>query len=99
MRQALRSTAEGIPYLRNFFLPRVENCFATDPRPIIAFAGIARLVPRNSESGTRYRFAVPVPEQGEALRYSADEALKGRFDVLGIQHLSLGRPVDWHFEP
>ena len=98
-KQALRSRAEGIPYIRKFFLPRGENCFVHDYPQDVAFRRVNRLVPADDELGARYRLAVPDSRQGEALRYSADEALKGRFDVLGIQHLYFGRPVDWHLEP
>src|SRR5216683_3998534 len=29
----------------------------------------------------------------------ADRILEGRFDLLGLQALSFGDPVDWHLEP
>ena len=39
------------------------------------------------------------PESRRELLSQADLLLGGQFDLLGYQHLSFGRPIDWHLDP
>lgn len=80
-------------------MSRTEECFAIDSIHAIAFTRVTPLLlvacapaPQESRSASE-------SEQAEALRCAADRALEGRFDVLGLQGLPFGRPVDWHLEP
>jgi uncharacterized heparinase superfamily protein len=39
------------------------------------------------------------PQEYEAIIKRANQAIAGRFDLLGFHDLSFGVPIDWHFEP
>jgi uncharacterized heparinase superfamily protein len=39
------------------------------------------------------------PDERLALIEKADRARDGRFDLLGIEQVSFGNPIDWHLEP
>ncbi len=39
------------------------------------------------------------PLERRAIIDRADRALTGRFDLLGLQDVSFGEPIDWHLEP
>ncbi len=43
--------------------------------------------------------ALPESSQEKVLRRSADRALEGYFNLLGLEGLAFGCPVDWHLEP
>ena len=39
------------------------------------------------------------PEERDRIVAAADDALAGRFDLLGYRGLSFGEPIDWHLDP
>lgn len=98
-RQAVLSRAEGLPCIQKWVLPGTDSCFADNTGRSAAFgrlSGLLPLGPGTRPSGDR---TVPKTYHEEELRRSADGALEGYFNLLGMKRLPFGRPVDWHLEP
>ena len=52
-----------------------------------------------SDPRTPALLAQRAPDSMRLVIARAEEALTGRFDLLGYRRLSFGRPVDWHLDP
>jgi len=96
-RQAARSRAEGVPYVRDWVLPTAD-CFVGEADGSAALDAISAYLPLGFGASSGVGVALPQPRCEEALRRSADALLEGYFDLLGLKHLAFGRPVDWHRE-
>lgn len=98
-RQALLARLEGSPHARRWVFPDNGGIFAENTQPLAALARLSgnqwtRFSPAEFGEG-----ASLATYQAEQLVRSADLALEGCFDVLGIERLRFGCPIDWHLEP
>lgn len=85
------------------------DAWARDHAPALESPGAAlRLVreaaPRRffagaSDSSIGNALATRFPEERDRIVATADDALAGRFDLLGYRGLSFGDPIDWHLDP
>jgi len=98
-RQALLSRLESMPYVRNWVLRGGEECLAVGSATSISLGRISELISVSCASATGEQQAMRDSDQEKALRYAADAALEGKFDLLGMRQLFFGRPVDWHRDP
>jgi hypothetical protein len=98
-RQAALSRAEGVRSLQRWVLPRRTGGLTREADCSAAFARLAEILP----TGDGATGSSPHPCLGlrppEGLCRSAEAAREGRFDLMGMQGLSFGRPVDWHLDP
>lgn len=53
----------------------------------------------DDEATTREALRARFADEADAVVARADRVLEGRFDLLGLQGLDFGSPVDWHLEP
>ena len=98
-RQALLSRVEGIPYVGKWVLPSTDKYFVADARGLTALARHLGFLPSNSTMRDYRDSALPESSQKQKFRSSADCALEGYFNVLGLEQLDFGRPINWHLEP
>lgn len=98
-RQAVLSRLEGVPYLEKWVLPSTDNVFVDDTRHLIAFSRLSCLLPGRPWIGALGDSAFQESWLTDGCRRSADLSLEGVFDLLGIERLQFGFPIDWHLEP
>jgi hypothetical protein len=72
--------------------------------PDVALQIVRELAPRRffagaAEASTAGLLRERFPEECERIVATADDALAGRFDLLGYRGLSFGVPIDWHLDP
>jgi hypothetical protein len=77
--------------MQKWVSPSTDSCFADHAGPAAAFVRLSGLLPLGR--------TLPEAWEEEVLRRSADGALQGRFNLLGMNGLAFGVPVDWHLEP
>jgi hypothetical protein len=82
--------------------PRMERPSPSRERAqLLAFRqdSPARFFAGASDPGTVAELAERLPDHRPELLARAEQALAGRFDLLGYRGLIFGDPVDWHLDP
>ena len=95
-RQAVWARAESLAGVRAHLSPSSREAFVDGADPAAVLARLAQRPPTWFEGETG---PDPPPRDETELRRLAEQALQGRFDLLGFRGLDFGRPVDWHLEP
>jgi len=80
-------------------LPSPDNFLADAAQRPVELARLSDFLWTRLATGVFGEGACRVSSQAEGLRRSADLALEGCFDLLGIERLQFGSPIDWHLEP
>jgi hypothetical protein len=108
---AYRGRQEATKALERLAPPRAEDAddFARAHAPGLAREGAALWAIRDvaptrfftgaSEPGVGALLRAHRPAECERIVAAANQALAGRFDLLGYRGLTFGTPIDWHLDP
>ena len=97
-KQALLSRAESLHFFNDRFRNYECKCLAGATHPE-EFARLPELLLGRRVAGASIDGGAPKPCRDETLCRSADLALEGNFNLLGLELLAFGCPIDWHLEP
>lgn len=98
-RQALLSRAEGLSWVRDWILSGKSQFLRADGHEFNLFARLPSLFPVALTLQAFDDHATREARHDKSLISSAEMALRGVFNLLGIDQLAFGNPIDWHLEP
>ena len=94
-RQAVLSRLEALPLIHGWVLCGNERFIPRELGGRTPFARLHERLPIGIAARHADKRLAPVDDRSRA---AADAALLGRFDLLGMDGLSFGRPVDWRVD-
>jgi len=88
-----------MPIIKEWVLPETNNIYAKDHDQAGLFSKLPALLPLGGYNSAHTHIKQQDSPHLNALRHTAEQALNGKFTLLGMPVLDFGVPVNWHLEP